>query len=786
MTVANLVLRLNGLFQAKRVPALWCLGFALAGCLAAMFRLEPSENIAFMIPDNSPRLAEDFRLLQKAPFSGRLFIDVASPVGTDPDIAVLARTGDAVAAALPRELFGLVRGGPQTIDPAALTVGLVELFPALSTPEDIAQIEAMLTPEAVSQAIRECARALSSPEGMGMKNVIRKDPLGFRKLVLAKLASLRLSQTLRLNHGRFISEDGRHMLLMALPKVPMTDSRGAAQITSAFESARSMLPPGYTATLVGGHRHTQANTSVIRSDMATVLAASLAGLALLFLTCLRSRAGLLAFLVPLVVLPPAAVATRLVFGSISGITLGFGSVLMGVAADYSIYVYFALHALPGSPRTALARVSAPVWYGAATSLACFSSLLLSGMPGVRELAFFSIIGLSLALLLALVVLPSFIHPERSPRPTARDSGFSLSRRSAFILTALVLTVGACFGVDVHFDSDLRSLSASTQDLKREEESMRAVWGDVRDRAIVFAKGATLDDCLSVNRGIYLNAFRNGLSESMITLAPILPPLEAQEDSIARWRALFTPKRVADLKSVLEAEAAAQGFTPDAFAPFWKNLEAVNIPRSMPEKLRSLGLGEAVDLLFTKDGDAFLAMSIAGNTPDADALERGLEGAARIISQSSFGRELTAILKADFLRFIGIALVGNLILLLAFIRPLSRAILSFLPVAAGLALLFGVLGAADIPLNLFGVIAVPLVIGIGVDYGIFVAMAGAGRRQGVTTRAVVVAGLSTVAGFGALALARHPALHSIGVTVLVGISGAVLSACLLVAPLGRRE
>jgi predicted RND superfamily exporter protein len=50
----------------------------------------------------------------------------------------------------------------------------------------------------------------------------------------------------------------------------------------------------------------------------------------------------------------------------------------------------------------------------------------------------------------------------------------------------------------------------------------------------------------------------------------------------------------------------------------------------------------------------------------------------------------------------------------------------------------------------------------------------------TDHAVLVSGLSTIAGFGALILARHPALHSIGVTVLLGI-GAAIPAALLVIP-----
>ena len=98
---------------------------------------------------------------------------------------------------------------------------------------------------------------------------------------------------------------------------------------------------------------------------------------------------------------------------------------------------------------------------------------------------------------------------------------------------------------------------------------------------------------------------------------------------------------------------------------------------------------------------------------------------------------------------------------------------------------GVMGALGMAFNLINVIAAILIIGLGVDYGIFMVNKlsnGTGRS---TERAVCVSGLTTLAGFGALVLARHPALHSIGVTVLLGITAAVPSALLVIPALSRR-
>ena len=92
---------------------------------------------------------------------------------------------------------------------------------------------------------------------------------------------------------------------------------------------------------------------------------------------------------------------------------------------------------------------------------------------------------------------------------------------------------------------------------------------------------------------------------------------------------------------------------------------------------------------------------------------------------------------------------------------------------------GVMGALGIAFNLFNVVAALLIIGLGVDYGIFmVSKLSKGSSQG-TEQAVFVSGLTTLVGFGALVLARHPALHSIGITVLLGIGAAIASALIVI-------
>jgi predicted exporter len=97
-----------------------------------------------------------------------------------------------------------------------------------------------------------------------------------------------------------------------------------------------------------------------------------------------------------------------------------------------------------------------------------------------------------------------------------------------------------------------------------------------------------------------------------------------------------------------------------------------------------------------------------------------------------------------------------------------------------------MGVLGIKINLFNIIATVLIIGICVDYGIFMVSRADGEADSATSRAVLVSGLTTIAGFGVLALAKHPALQSLGLTVLLGFGAAVPAALFVIPALQRKN
>ena len=157
-------------------------------------------------------------------------------------------------------------------------------------------------------------------------------------------------------------------------------------------------------------------------------------------------------------------------------------------------------------------------------------------------------------------------------------------------------------------------------------------------------------------------------------------------------------------------------------------------------------------------------------------------------------EYTSLLKQSYERAAVYSLIAIAILVLIHFRSLWAVLLSLIPVGIGTLWLAGLMGWLGVPFNPANIMTLPLVIGIGVTNGIHILNRFAEERTpGILSRstgkAVLVSGLTAIAGFGSLILAKHRGIHSLGLVMAVGI-GACMVAGLTFLPallslLGRR-
>lgn len=151
-------------------------------------------------------------------------------------------------------------------------------------------------------------------------------------------------------------------------------------------------------------------------------------------------------------------------------------------------------------------------------------------------------------------------------------------------------------------------------------------------------------------------------------------------------------------------------------------------------------------------------------------------------------EYTSLLKRSYEETALYALAVIAVLALLHFRSWLAVLLTLLPVALGSLWLLGLMGIFNIPFNPANIMTLPLVVGIGVTNGIHILNRHREEQRPEllsksTGKAVLVSGLTTMAGFGSLLLAHHHGIQSLGLVMTVGVfacmaAGLVILPCLL--------
>jgi len=143
-------------------------------------------------------------------------------------------------------------------------------------------------------------------------------------------------------------------------------------------------------------------------------------------------------------------------------------------------------------------------------------------------------------------------------------------------------------------------------------------------------------------------------------------------------------------------------------------------------------------------------------------------------------EYTSLLKESYQEAAWYSLAAIAVMVFIHFRSLVSVVLALLPVGLGSLWTVGLMGACGIPFNPANIMTLPLVIGIGVTSGIHILNRFAEERNPSllaksTGKAVFISGLTTIAGFGSLMLARHQGIASLGLVMALGTAMCMLAA-----------
>jgi hopanoid biosynthesis associated RND transporter like protein HpnN len=142
-------------------------------------------------------------------------------------------------------------------------------------------------------------------------------------------------------------------------------------------------------------------------------------------------------------------------------------------------------------------------------------------------------------------------------------------------------------------------------------------------------------------------------------------------------------------------------------------------------------------------------------------------------------EYTTLLKNSYEQAAAYSLVAIALLVLIHFRNFACVLFALLPVAVGSLWMLGVMGFCHVQFNPANIMTLPLVIGIGVTNGVHILNRFAEEKHPSllaksTGKAVLVSGLTTIAGFGSLMLAKHRGIESLGFVMSVGVATCMIA------------
>ena len=664
------------------------------------------------------------------------------------------------------------------------------------------------TPEGLREAIDENLSLLGTPAGAAVKPLLERDPTGETQRIAETLLPADSPKT---EQGVWVSRRAPRAVLLAQVRAAGADLDAQAatirRVQADFQALQAATPAlkALKLEMSGPPTFAVDSRERIQTEVVHLAVAGSIAIGLLLLLAFGSLPALAVAFLPVasgVVAGIAAVA--LVFGNVHGMTLGFGSTLIGEAVDYAIYYLIQARggAQAGTGWQHWLKQSWPtVRLGLLTSVCGFAALVFSGFPGLAQLGVFSIAGLVGGALATRWVLPALRPDGASGQGLRRGMGRAAGRaitalqRGRLALwaaagVAAVFLIGAAATRASLWEGDLASLSPVSAAAMARDAELRSDLSASDARTLVVVSGASAEAALQA-------AEQAGAKLDPLVAAGSL----AGYDSAARWLPSQATQRArlaslpdeATLRARL-AQATAGGPLPAArLEPFIAQAQAARTqPPVDAAALAGTPLKPLVDaLLFQRSGGgaphwtALLPLQPGPKPVDAAALKQALAGLPGL-QVVDIKHELDSLYQRYLHEALWQSLLGAaaVVVLLALVLRSGRRLWTVcLPLAQAVVLTLAGLVIAGVPLGILHLVGLLLVVAVGSNYALFFdQLAQGGPADDDTLASLVLANLTTVVSFGLISISSIPALSAIGQVVA---PGALLALLLSAAGLPRR-
>lgn len=632
---------------------------------------------------------------------------------------------------------------------------------------------------------------LGTPMSGMAQRVLPNDPSGELIHLLAQLES---QAHPAVQDDVWFSRDGMRAMLLVQTRGSGSDidaqERAMGHIQSAFDLAAQRLQAGGARLrMTGPGVFSVQSRASIRDDAWRLSLIATLLVACMLLLLYRSPRVLALGLFPVVSGALAGVAAVSIgFGSVHGITLGFGVTLIGEGVDYAIYLFTQIER-GSTPQSTLQRIWPTLRLGVLTSICGFSAMLFSGFTGLAQLGLFSIAGLLVAASTTRWVLPQLLPEGFSVHSSMRLSGAVMTAvrhapRARVALAVLVLVAMSVLFVkrDALWNDSLASMSPVSKELQALDQQLRNDMGapDVRYMLVLNA-----DDQESVlQQGEEIAAILQKRVQDGMLEGFDMPPLPSRHAQMARLASL---PETAALRTNLSQALRDLPFRSATFAAFPQEIELAK-QRGLLERaaLQDSNLGMRLDSFLLKRDSGWVLMLPLRGVQDAEGIEQSIRqktsGSFILLDMKRESEQMFHDYRQQAAKYALFGALAIVMLLFVSLRSPRRVFNVSLPLLSAVIVVAAYLVITGHALSIFHLIGLLLVVAVGSNYTLFFdhpCVSAQDRERTVTS--LLFANTSTVLGFGLLSFSQSPVLNAIGFTVALGaVLSLIFSAILIVS------
>ena len=791
----NPFVQMDRFFRKHRL-VFWIVFLAFVG-VTALFasRIRLEEDITSIIPRDEKTNALN-EIFQQSKLLDRMILTVGTRQAEAPDPDSLVSVADELADSVALRLANYVKELHREVKEETtlqLFDAVHQHLPVFLEERDYASLDSLTNREKLRETLERNYATLRSPAGLAFKQFIARDPAGIATPALRKLQLLQYDQQFELYDNHILTRDGRQLILFLTPAYPKNNT---AENAAFLEKLDLLLEdfqqryPAYTITYFGGTAVAVGNAVQLRKDTLLTQGITLAVL-VIFLALYFRR-----FFAPVLILVPAILGSLLALaviavtkGSISVIALATGSIILGIAVNYSLHVFNHYRHQPDM-ETVLRDLAHPMTIGSITTIGGFLCLQWVQSEMLRDLGLFAAISLLGASLSSLIFLPQLI--SRKQQQVSRQSAGWIDRLASYriesnkklVVTILLLTLFFAFFIrKVGFEPDMNKMNFMSEKLRKAEQEVNRLNAFALQSVYIVSNGKDLQQALERNESVVkrLNEMGGtGVVKKYSGLSSILISDSLQRERLQRWNNFWTPERKQAVLTLSKGEAAAIGFSDQLI----RSVESM-LNTSYEPLTDSAALNLSPDLLesyILPTDSQTRVLTLVKTAPEDKAFiyrEFDSREGITVLDMQYVTWRLVDIVRTDFNSISWmVAAIVFIVLLISFGR-IELTLIAFIPMLITWIWILGIMGLFGIKFNIVNIIISALIFGLGDDYSLFT-LDGLlqeyknGKKNLSSFRSsIFLSAITTVTGLGVLIFAEHPSLKSIALIAILGIVCVVL-------------